>query len=143
KDAAELLALYNPFPDDAIVDLRFTTETGRTSPQALAGLVVKARQMMEINLDEHVHRRDVVATTVDARTGRLVAARLEVFDGTAGRNGVSIATGVPSPAPAWYVPEGYVDDGVVERYQVFNPSEGDEARVEVDFVLDQGEAEPL
>ena len=31
-DARELLFLFNPFPEDAIVDLSFSTEDGRVAP---------------------------------------------------------------------------------------------------------------
>src|SRR5439155_3742066 len=40
RDATELLALFNPFPEDAIVDLSFTTEAGGIEPEALQALVV-------------------------------------------------------------------------------------------------------
>jgi hypothetical protein len=144
RDAAEVLMVFNPFPEDALADLSFSTETGRVVPQALAGLVVKGRGMLAVPVGDHVRRRAAVSTVVRSRVGRLVVARLQVFDGTGDvpRSGVSLALGAPVPRRAWYFPEGFAGDGVTERIHVFNPS-AREARVEIDVLLDQGEADPV
>lgn len=142
KDATEIVSVFNPFPEDAIVDFAFGTEEGRVSPEALSGLVVPGRGMLSVNVGEHVHRRQVVAATVSARVGRVVAGRLQTFDGTAGRKGLSLALGAPEAGRTWYFPEGLVADGLTERYQIFNPFRS-EAVVDVEFALEKGEAEPL
>ena len=144
RDASEVLMLFNPFPEDALADLSFSTETGRAVPQALAGLVVKGRGMVAVPVGEHVRRRAAVSTIVRSRVGRLVVARLQGFDGTGDvpRSGVSLALGAPVPRRAWYFPEGFAGDGVTERIHVYNPS-AREARVEIDVLLDQGEADPV
>ena len=43
RDATLTYFLYNPYPDDAIVDMDFATNEGRFAPQPLQGLVVRAR----------------------------------------------------------------------------------------------------
>lgn len=142
KDATETLFLFNPFPDDAVVDLVFGTEDGQVSPQALTGLAVRGNGMLAVNVGEFVQRREQVTTTVAARTGRLVAARLQAFDGTAGRKGMALALGSAATGDVWYLPEGLVVDGLSERYQVYNPSSR-EAQVQVQLVLESGQAEPM
>lgn len=142
RDAAEVLLALNPFPDDAVVDIVFSTEEGIVSPQALTGLLVRGQALTTINVGEFVQRRESVATTLTARTGRLVVGRLQTFDGTAGRRGISIGLGAAAPGPVWYFPEGMVADGLSERFLVYNPGRV-EAQVEMALALESGEAEPL
>lgn len=144
RDANEVLMVFNPFPEDALADFSFSTETDRVVPQALAGLVVKGQGMVAVPVGDNVRRRAAVSTIVKSRVGRLVVARLQTFDGTGDvpRSGVSLALGAPVPRPVWYFPEGYAGDGVTERIQIYNPSSR-EARVAIDMLLDQGEADPV
>jgi hypothetical protein len=142
KDAAETLALFNPFPDDAVVDVAFGTEDGPVTPQALTGLAVRAEGMTVVNTGDFVQRRQQVTAAVRARAGRLVAARLQTFDGTAGRKGMSVTLGAAAPGTLWYLPDGLVADGLSERYQIYNPGD-QEAQVHVELTLERGEAEPM
>jgi hypothetical protein len=142
KDATEILMLFNPFPDDAVVDVSFATEDGEIAAQALTGLAVPGGSMTAVNVGEHAQRRQQVATSVTARAGRLVVGRIQSFDGSAGRKGLATTLASPSPGSLWYFPDGIVTDGVAERYQLFNPGDA-EARVEVDLALERGQAEPL
>jgi hypothetical protein len=142
KDATELLMLFNPFADDAVVDLVFGTEEGQVTPQALTGLSVRGEGMAVVNVGEFVQRREQVTAAVTARAGRMVVSRLQSFDGSAGRRGMSLALGSAAVGQQWYVPEGLVADGLTQRYHVFNPGT-EEAAVEVDLALEQGDAEPI
>jgi hypothetical protein len=76
------------------------------------------------------------------RAGRLVASRLQTFDGTNGRRGLSVGLGAAAPGDAWYFPEGFLADGLTERFQIFNPA-AKEAQVRVELALEQGAAEPF
>lgn len=142
KDATEVLTLLNPFPEDAIVDVAFSTEDGETTPDALSGLAVRGRSIKAVNVGEFVQRRAGVTAAVVARSGRLVTHRFQSFDGTEGRKGVTVSLGARAPAPRWLFPEGMVADGLTERFHVFNPS-ADESEIRVSFSLESGEAEPL
>lgn len=142
RDAHLIYALANPFPEDAIVDLSFSTDQGRVVPQALQGVVVPARGMLPVNVGEQVLRRRAVSATIRARTGRIVAARIQTYDGSDRRKGLALVPATPSPGDTWYFPEGYVTDGMTERFQVYNPS-GREAHVTLALTLQQGAAEPF
>jgi len=142
RDATEVLTLFNPFADDAVVDLAFGTEEGPVTPQALTGLSVRGGGMSTVNVGEFVQRREQVTAAITARTGRLVVGRIQSFDGSAGRKGMSMALGAASPGELWYLPDGLVTDGLSEKYHVFNPG-NKEAQVEVELALEQGEAEPI
>ncbi|MDQ3980923.1 MAG: DUF5719 family protein [Actinomycetota bacterium] len=142
RDATEILTLFNPFPEDAVVDMVFNTEEGEVTPQALTGLSVRGRGMLAINVGDHVQRRESVATRVSARVGRLVVGRLQTLDGSVARKGMSVQLGAAAPGDVWYFPEGFLTDGLTERFQLFNPSR-DEAQVQVELTLEQGSAEPI
>ncbi len=142
KDANEMLLALNPFPDDAVVDIIFSTEEGVVTPQALTGLSVRGQAMTAVKVGDYVQRREAVSASVVARTGRLVVGRVQSFDGTGTRKGLSVTLGAASPGPAWYFPEGFVADGQAERIHIYNPSQ-QEAQVELSLALDAGQAEPL
>jgi hypothetical protein len=143
RDAIEAIVLDNPFPADAVVDLSFTTEDGHSAPEAVTSLAVAPHSTRVIVLDDVVRRREQVSTVVHARVGRFVAARLQLFDGSVpGRKGLSIALGAPATGTRWTFPEGYVVPGLNEHFVFFNPGDK-EAHVEVDLLLEKGEAEPL
>ena len=137
RDALEVLALFNPFPDDAIVDITFATDAGRVEPAALSGLPVAAGSTTLVDVHEHVRRQAITATAIVARSGRLVVDRVQSFDGSIGRRGVSLALGAPDLAEAWTFPDGLWDEGLVERWHVFNPSDR-EAEVSLEIVASEG-----
>src|SRR5437588_833603 len=141
RDDTLLLGLFDPFPDDAIVDLSFTTDQGRAEPADFKGLVVPGRGLLVVDVGQHVRRRDLVSTTVAARSGRIVASRLQVRGG-APALGTTLDLGAPSAGTSWYFPDGATGDGIVERYQLYNPSDR-ESQAQLSLVLDQGEAEPF
>jgi hypothetical protein len=142
KDAVETITLFNPFPEDAVVDMVFNTEEGEVTPQALTGLSVRGRGMAAVDVGQHVQRREAVAARITARVGRLVAGRLQTFDGSVARKGMSVQLGSAAPGDLWYFPEGFLADGLTERFQLFNPNR-DEARVQVELTLEEGTAEPI
>jgi hypothetical protein len=143
RDAVEVLSLFNPFPDDAIVDITFSTDEGLDEPGALGGLPVPAGTTLLVNVQDHVRRRAVTATSVVARSGRLVADRIQAFDGTAGRRGVSLALGAPALAREWTFPNGLAAEGLTEQWHVYNPNRH-EAEVELEVVPAKGDPiEPM
>lgn len=137
RDAVEVLALYNPFADDAIVDVRVTTDEGRVDPPDLEGMVVEAGTLSMIDMGAHVRRRPSVATTVAARTGQLVVDRVQAFDGTEGRHGLALGPAVPRPATGWWFPQGFWSADTTERFHVYNPGTGD-AVATIELTLDSG-----
>ena len=80
----ELLALFNPFPDDVIVDITFTTPEGVRSPPEFDGFVIPGQRVIAIDVGAVVSRHPQVSASIVARTGRLVVERLQSFDGTDG-----------------------------------------------------------
>jgi hypothetical protein len=134
------LAIFNPFPEDAIVDLAFSTDQGRAVPSDFTGLVVKGGRLLVVKVEEHVRRRTNVAVTAVARSGRIVVDRLQLRGGAV--KGISLALAAPSPGTRWYFPEGLVAAGVDERVQVDNPGD-EEAQVSLELTVEQGAVEPF
>ncbi len=141
RDASLLLSLFNPFPEDAIADLSFSSEQGRAAPGDLQGVVVPARTLVVLDIAEQVRRRESLATALTVRTGRLVATQ-NLGRTVPGRAGVSLTLGAPSLAPVWYFPDGLAANGVGERYSLYNPGPR-EAEVALEVNLDEGVAEPF
>jgi hypothetical protein len=104
KGSAQALELFNPFGDDAIVDVSFLTEGGVQEPQALQGFVVGRRSKVIVPVQDLVPRQDRVATVVHTRTGRVVAEQVRTFDGTDGRSGLTMSLGATKPRRLWTLP---------------------------------------
>ena len=156
------LSLLNPYPSDSVVDLSFTTDQGREAPEDFQGLVVPARGMLSVDLSSHLRRRQAIATTVTARTGRVVAWKTDwvlapspgsVLLGTPAANdpladpawpekGLTVTLGAPSAGTTWTWPDGIAGDGVDERYVIYNPGPTT-ADVRLSVRLAQGDAEPF
>jgi hypothetical protein len=144
RDASEQLVLFNPFPGDAVVDVTFATPEGLRSPPAFAGLIVPGRGVLGVDVGAVVSRHANVATSVVARTGRLVVDRLQSFDGSAGPEGLDLTAGAPATAEVWHFPSGDIGEGVGEVVTVYNPGDRQaEVDVEVDLDPDTDPAAPV
>jgi hypothetical protein len=136
REAREVLVLFNPFPDDAIVEGVFSTEDTVREPGRFAGgLVVPARSTVGIDLGDDVTRRAEVAATLRTRAGRLVVDRIVRINEEGGDRGLTVQLGVPEAQQAWVFPDGLTAEAVDETFVVYNP--GTElAEVEISFALD-------
>jgi hypothetical protein len=95
------LTLVDPYSEDAIVDLSFTTEQGPEAPADFQGIVVSAGSVVGIDVGTHLRQRARVATTVSARAGRIVAFKTQVVaPATAGSSGTSGASGTSAASGA-------------------------------------------
>jgi hypothetical protein len=138
RDAHELLALFNPFPDDAVVDMHFATPEGARNPQEYEGFIVPGGELVVVDITPVVARHAQVASSIVARTGRLVVDRIQTFDGSLGPLGMDVTLAVPVPRPVWLFPDGQITDGVTETYSVYNPTD-EQAEVDLELTLDEPE----
>ncbi len=129
RDAREVVVLFNPFPTEATVDVVFDTEDGAREPVRFQGFPVPARSVVGVDIGDDVTRKEQVSMTLRVRTGRVVAERLQQFDGILGTEGLSLALGAPEAATTWAFADGVVGEGTTERIAVYNPGE---TRAEVD-----------
>lgn len=131
----EIISIFNPFADNAVVDMAFVADGRVRRPDAFSGLVIPPRSLLPIEITGVVTLSDVVSASITARNGRVVAERLLIFGDEFSQNGISVEAGTPSLAPIWVFPGG-VDGSVSSAIQIFNPSEVDEASVDIEVYPD-------
>jgi hypothetical protein len=135
------LVLFNPFGDDAIVDVSFVTDTGAQEPAGLQALVVPRRSRVTIPVQDSVLRQALVAAHVHARTGRIIAEQTQTFDDVtvdgSNRNGIALSAGTTAPSSVWRIPAGSTRDGGRVQVALANFS-SDDSRVDVRVVLAGG-----
>lgn len=146
EGARQTLSVFNPFPDDAVVDLTFIADGRTRAPQIYNGLVVPSGTVLPIDITDVVTLFDVVSTEVQVRTGRVVVDRtLSVIDADGAPAGLSLAAGAMAPMPLWVFPSP-APDGAVDVIVITNPSDT-EAEVDVEVRLDvpevNGIVEPI
>lgn len=160
-NANETILLVNPYPADAIVDLSFSTSQGIEQPEAFQGIDVPPGRIVAENLGAQMRRRSTIATTVNARVGRVVAS--EVFGVTSPAGHPIVGTkagsasladpalpvaGVSAPlasaetSTSWVWPDGLGADNIDEQYVIYNPTDRN-ADVRLSVGLSQGQAEPF
>jgi hypothetical protein len=121
--AQQWLTLFNPFGDDATVDVIFDTSNGRREPEQLTGLTVPRRSRLSVPVHDFVFREERVSTTLRARSGRIVAEQsLEIVEGG---TGTSLSLGAVAAAPTWVLPGGRAAPGTARRLVVMNPGDVD------------------
>ena len=137
SDALSVLAIMNPLPRDAIVDVTFASEAefGPFVAPALTGVVVPAWSTVAVNIGEHARRRDIVAASVRARAGRIAVDSLVAYDGSVGRRGLAAELASVATGERWLVPVAGIDDGTQLWVRIFNPSD-DVAEVAASVVFD-------
>ena len=141
RDAREVVALFNPFPTDAIVDVAFGTDAGSREPLRFHGFPVPAGSVVGVDIGDDVAREAQVSATLRVRTGRLVVERLQSLDGSLGSEGLSLALGVPEPSTMWAFADGTVGEAQTERIVVYNPGD-DRAEVDVNVLPTTEESAP-
>lgn len=134
RDSRQYLALMNPFPEDVVYNIELYRSTGRPrKPADLQGGVVPASSVQIIDIHAYVAREESVAAAITTVRGRLVAERLQTFDGTLGPTGAALQLGVTGPAESWMLPAGRIHDGGDDRVIVFNPSAEETASVDLEL----------
>jgi len=121
SDAGTLeLTMFNPTDADTVVDVSFTTPTGVVDPANYQGLVIPAGQVLAENVGTYVQDRPEIATTVQAVSGRLVAAETQQWV-AAPDKGLSVRLGSPAAADRWQFAETTDLPGSTVTFHLFNP----------------------
>jgi len=128
--ARAVLVLYNPFADNAVVDIDFVTDAA-SAAASIESMVVGPGAVEVVDLTAVVPVVEQLATAVRARAGRVVVDRIEAFDDARARRDLVLTAGVPAVAPTWFFPSGRLGAPRQERLVVYNPSE-DRAEVVVE-----------
>jgi hypothetical protein len=122
--STEDLVITNPYPDDAILEFTFASNDGTRRPQNLQGFPVPARSMAVVSQANMPKDEAVLAVTIHASRGRVVAARAQHYFGE--RSGFTLGLGAPSLSNQWWFADGERGGSVTkERYSIYNPSDQD------------------
>jgi len=128
----ETLVLTNPYDDAAVVDLRFATLEGESTPAAFQGFTVPPRSVKTIPIAELGARDEpVIAVSVVAERGRLVVGRAQHYLG-GGRIGYGVTLAAPALREQWWFADGETGEGITETFAIYNPTDTD---VSVDAVF--------
>lgn len=124
--ASASLSIANPFGTDATVAVRLLTAIGPEDVLRLRNLVVPARGVLEVNLNEHAPQRRDLGAVVDVRAGRVVVEGLQQMNAAIGGiEGLSLIQAAPRPASAWTLPWFRDDDDSDSWLWVANPHDED------------------
>jgi len=124
-DSTERLVLTNPYPDAAIVDIRFVTADGIRRPSRLQGYPVPGRSVQVVTLGELGARDEpILAAQVSASRGRVVVGRAQHYVG-GGRLGFTMTLGAPSLNSQYYFADGETGEGIQESYAIYNPTDAE------------------
>jgi len=121
RGAEQNLALFNPFADDAILDLSFATDAGFMAPADLRSLAVPRRSRVTVPVGTFIRRQAQVGVHVRVRTGRVVAEQSLAFTSeNETRRGITLSLGTPVPARSWTLPGFVAGEGVASAVFVAN-----------------------
>jgi len=134
-DTGQFLELFNPFGDDAVVDVTLFTAAGTVPDQSLEGFVVPAHSKVRAEIHTALPREEILGLSVEARSGRLVAERTTVYIGNIKTPGLAVSLGAMAPATDWAIVEGRVGPDVSEAVVVLNPGDTT-AEIEASFAVD-------
>jgi hypothetical protein len=146
--ARNFLALFNPFPGEATLDISFDTEDGARTPQQLQGMVVPGGRLVMVDVSAIVTLRERVATTINVRIGRVIAEQIQTADGRSNsEQGLTSVLGATTVAPLWTFPVATAASTTArEIVSVMNTAEFD-TEVQVEVLLDDpatnGSVEPF
>ncbi len=129
-----ILLILNPFPHDAVLDIRFVSDLG---VDTLKGVVVPAGQMIHLDVNSEVPVAQRVSTTIEAVVGQVVVSRLQsqglVTNEAQIPAALSVASASPVAATRWYLLDMNQAESI-DVVTVLNVSATDFAEVDLDIL---------
>lgn len=140
-DFDERLLVANPFPDEAVVRVRFFTPTGEKVVSGLTQVAVPTGSVRVLQINDFVRTQPLLSTAVEGIRGRVIAWKGLAAKPEDGPPGVTFTLGAPAPSKTWFFPEGQVGSNADEVISVVNPS-GEEATMTISLATDEGLLQP-
>jgi hypothetical protein len=148
-----IYAVFNPFPDQAVIDFDFQVEddNGRQverQTDRLSGIVVKPGQVLPVDITDIIQVRPRLSTHIQVRgnRGRVVVDQLLLIDGEhKDPKQISVGLGATTLMDSWLFPDGEpVTSGVETNVVIYNPG-GDTVEADVFVNIDGSttDAEPF
>lgn len=114
------LALYDPGATPAVVNVSFATGTGWVAPPSFQGIPLSAGQLQVVDVGHYLPSRPVVATTVTATGGKVVAGALLVAANAKSVES-TLLDAVTAPRPAWSFSAAPAGGAVRQVFSVLDP----------------------
>lgn len=133
--------VYNPTTTTAVVNLSFVTSSGVVQPEPYQGIVLAPGALVVESIGSLVQNRDLVATMVTTKSGRVVASVLQ-SDPKKATSGLSLSLGTSSPQHHWVIPSTANAPATTVLLDVLNPN-STTAHVTVSFHLPAGPVSPI
>jgi len=139
KGEEMVLLLLNPFPHDAVLDIRFDSDVG---VDTLKGVVVPARRVVALDVTEVVPVASRVSAVIDAVVGRIAASRVQSQGLVTEADhsfpvGLSVTPLASTTAPVWHLLDLNSDDRF-DVVSVVNPSAEQTAEVDLEILSGEG-----
>ncbi len=115
------ISIFNPFGQDAVVDVAFSSALQQFAPGALQGLVIAPHATDNIDLVKYFSGRSHVAVSVSTRIGRIVVSGV-IARNDKGDAGLSVMATFPALASQWHFPLGELSSNQNQEVLVFNPN---------------------
>ena len=133
-----ILLFLNPFPHDAVLNIRFNSDVG---VDILNGVVVPARRVVAFDVTEAVPVASRVSAVIDVVVGRVATSRVQ-SQGYAPPSeqgqpvGLSVTPATSGTAPVWHLLNLSSTDRV-DVVSVVNPSPDQTAEVDLVIISDE------
>lgn len=136
--AQAVLRVANPFPSDATIAVGFVAPEGPLQPLALRNLSVRARDTLEVDVNEFLPERPDLAAVVSVASGRVAVEGYQLVRAAIGGvDGVSPLAAATEASESWTVPWIVDGDDLASWLWVHNPGER-QALVELTYHTPDG-----
>ena len=103
----QIISIYNPFPDNAVLDITFAADGRTRRPEAFNGLVVPPNALLPIDITDVITLAETIGARIETRIGRVVAERMLFFGDEFDPRGLSSGIGSPTLNKIWVFPGGF------------------------------------
>lgn len=125
------VSIFNPFSQDAVVDVSLSSSSQQFSPGALKAMVINPNQSKLVNLSQYFSGHGHVVVSVTTRIGRVVVGGIIQRDNN-GNTGLAALATFPTTASTWRFPVGQLSANQNQEIIVYNPNSY-EVNVVADF----------
>ncbi len=115
------VSIFNPFSQDAVVDVTLSSSSQQFSPGVLKAMVINPNQSKLVNLSQYFSGHSHVVVSVTTRIGRVVVGGIIQRDNN-GNTGLAALASFPSTASTWRFPVGQLSANQNQEIIVYNPN---------------------
>lgn len=119
--SASGISIFNPFGQDAVVDVSMSSGSQKFAPGPLQGLVIAPYSSNNIDLTQYFSGQSHVAVSVKSRIGRIVLSGI-VQRNSSGDTGLAALATFPATASQWSFPVGELSANQNQEILVYNPN---------------------